>query len=349
LTPADARSALSYKAQLKEVGLDIGTLHSIVEVAGKFGDSGEVLEALAKYGSMGELDQELETKRKELETLSGNIEIHTQKLHASEQKMQAVQNKTTALEKTLVTYERLKAAGFDEKVLGDFAKVAEKYGKPPQVLMAINRFGDLSKMKTAEIELNSEIERKQESLKNLDKQGMQLKEPLEMCKNLLERKFGLTALQTIDIAAQKYGDLVEIIKAIEKYGAIVEIDQKTIQAKAALAEIKAKIEMMKEAYAQQSARNRTILDQFETLNAKAIEVGRAVGSVEEQLKGDPMARNLLALLRNPTSASYEDSLPNILVVLKCITAWATIHKSKFRYPSLVSSNLEELLKNLGVG
>jgi hypothetical protein len=176
---------------------------------------------------------------------------------------------------------------------------------------------------------------------------MQVKEPLEMCKNLLERKFGLSAIQMIDATARKYGEPIKVMEAIEKYGAIVEIDQKSAQAQAALAEFEVKIEVLKETFAQQNARNRTILDQFETLNAKAIEVGRAVGSVEERLKVDPMSRNLMALLQNPTSASYEDSLPLILAMLNRITAWAAIYKSKFRYSSLVNGNLEELLKHLG--
>ena len=45
MTPADARSALSYKAQLKEAGLDLDTLSRIDKAAGKFGGPAEVLEA----------------------------------------------------------------------------------------------------------------------------------------------------------------------------------------------------------------------------------------------------------------------------------------------------------------
>lgn len=349
LTPANARSALSYKAQLKEAGLDLDILSRIDKAAGKFGGSVEVLEAVAKYGSLGELDQELQKRKQRSDAQAAEMESCNHDLDNAARKLEKLRQETATREKALVTYERLKAAGFDEKTLTELAKATEKYDKPAQVLMAINRFGDLSKIKAADLELSGKIKQKRESLKNLEKQRMQLKELVEMCKKLLEHKFGLTAIQTIDAVARKYGDPVEIIKAIEKYGAIMEIDQKSAQAKAALAEIEGRIEVLKVTCAQQNARNATILDQFETLNAKAIEVGRAVGSVEEQVKGDSMAHNLLALLRNPTSASYEDSLPLILVTLKCITAWATIHQSKFRYPSLVSGKIEELLRDLGTG
>ena len=100
-------------------------------------------------------------------------------------------------------------------------------------------------------------------------------------------------------------------------------------------------------YAEQNARNITILEQFEALNAKAIEVGTNVGSIQEQMKKDTMARDLLILLRNPVSASYEEYCPLVLVLLKCISIWANMNKDKFRFPSLIDKNLEELTGYLG--
>ena len=135
-------------------------------------------------------------------------------------------------------------------------------------------------MKAADLELSSKIKGKRESLKSLDKQRTELKEPVELCKKLLERNFGLTTLSLIDMTARKYGEPIEVMNAIEKYGALIEIDKIITQARAALIEIQGKIDALKEIYAQQNARNATILDQFEILNAKAIEVGRAVGNVE---------------------------------------------------------------------
>ena len=174
-----------------------------------------------------------------------------------------------------------------------------------------------------------------------------LKEPIELCKRLLKRKFGLRALQLINITAWRYGEPTEVMKAIEAYGALKEIRKETDQAKTALAEIKGKVEAEKETYAEYSARNEAMLGQFEALNAKAIEVGTNVGSIQEQVKGDTMARDLLILLRNPVSASYEEYLPLALVLLKCISVWANMNKDKFRFPSLIDKNLQELTGYLG--
>ena len=83
------------------------------------------------------------------------------------------------------------------------------------------------------------------------------------------------------------------------------------------------------------------------MNAKAIEVGRAVGSVEEQIKKDTSARDILNLLQNPISAGYEQYFPLVLVTVKSIKIWAMINKDKLKYASLVNSKLQDLASYLG--
>ena len=100
-------------------------------------------------------------------------------------------------------------------------------------------------------------------------------------------------------------------------------------------------------YAEQNARNIAVLDQFEALNAKAIEVGRQVGAVQEQTKKDIGARAILKLLQNPSSVSYEEYCPVVLVLLKSTSVWANINKSRFHYPSLIDKSLEDLIGYLG--
>ena len=89
--------------------------------------------------------------------------------------------------------------------------------------------------------------------------------------------------------------------------------------------------------------------QLDTLGEKAIEVGTTVGSVQEQLKKDTLARDILNLLQNPVSAGYEEYSPLVLVLLKCISVWANINKSRFSFPSLIDKNLQEVVGYLGGG
>jgi len=347
LTPIDVQSVLSYKAQLENGGFDIQILLQIAEAAGKFGSPPEVIEAVAKYGGLGELDEELQAKQKDLETKAAEMGSRNQELDAASHKLEEARNETAAMEKTLATYRRLEAIGFDEKGLGELAKATEKYGTPPKVLRALNRFVDLTKLKATYDELRNKVKQKRQLVKNLDEQYSHLKEPIEMCKTLLKRKFGLNALSLINQTAWRYSEPTEVMKAIEAYGQLKEIKKQINQAETDLAEIKGKIEVLKETHAEYNARTNTILEQFETLNAKAIEVGRTVGSVEQQLKKDTLASNILNLMQNPVSAGYEQYLPLVLVMVKSISVWATINRSKFRFHSLVDKNLQDLAGYLG--
>jgi len=89
--------------------------------------------------------------------------------------------------------------------------------------------------------------------------------------------------------------------------------------------------------------------QLDALGAKAIEVGRTVGIVEQQIRKDTLARDLLYLLQNPAAAGYEEHAPLVLVLLKSISVWANMNKSRFSFPSLVDKNLQEVVGYLGGG
>ena len=317
-----------------------------------------MLEAVAVYGNLVKLDEEVKTRREELETLAAEmesrgqelatqVESRRQELDAAGQKLEELQNQTAAMEKALATYGRLEASGFDEKTLGELAKAAEKYGTTRKVLRAVNGFADLSNIKATDDELRKKVKQKRAMVKSLDEQYSHLKEPIELCKRLLKRKFGLRALQLINITAWRYGEPTEVMKAIEAYGALKEINKETDQAKTALAEIKGEVEAEKETFAEYSARNKAVLDQLEALNAKSIEVGRTVGIVQAQIKRDSLARDILTLLQNPALAGHEEYSPLVLVLLNSISIWANINRSKFRFSSLIDKNLQEVVGYLG--
>jgi len=340
LTPADAQAAVMYKAQLEDAGFNIEALFEIAEVAGKFGSPREVLGAVAKYGGLGELDEEVKTKQEKVKALTSEIESHRQELATASQKLEEIRNETATIVEALATCKRLEAIGFDEKALQELAEAADKYGGPRKVLAGVNSFGDLSGIKAASEEMQGKLQQQRATLKDLEEKYSHLKSAIGMCQKLMQdHKFGLDAITTILATAKMYGDPVKVLKAVESYGKRKAIDEETQQ-------LEARIEQLKKTESQYESRNKVILGQFEELNVKALEVGRTVGAVEEKLKGNTMARDLLILLQNPTSASYEESLPLVIVLLRGITIWALMNKNKFRYPFLVDRNLQEVLGNL---
>ncbi|MBA7689504.1 hypothetical protein ES703_98012 [subsurface metagenome] len=348
---AEKSELLKHAGELEKLSFDTERLRqlqeTLVEIGVKYGLKGK--EAVGKFFHTFKDYEGILGAESQLKGLQAQIETRRQELDKAEKKLDKVQKETADLRKALATYRRLEASGFDEKALDELAKASEKYGLPGKVLRAINRFVALSNIKGTEDELRKKIRQKRAMIKSLDEQYSHLKEPIELCKKLLKRKFGLSALQLINITARRYGEPTEVMKAIEAYGALKEIRKGTDQAKMELAEIEGKVEVLKETYAEQNARNIAILDQFEILNVKAIEVGTIVGSVQEQMKKDTMARDLLILLQNPVSASYETYCPLALVLLKSISIWTKINKDKFRFPSLIDKNLEELTGYLGGG
>ena len=346
---AEKSELLEYAREVGKLGFDIERLRqlreALTEIGAKHGLKGK--EAVSKFFYTLKDYEAILGAESQLKGLQAQIETRRQELDKADKKLEKVQKGTADLRKALATYRRVEAIGFDEKALGELAKASEKYGLPGKVLRAINRFVDLSNIKATDDELKNKVKQKRAMIKSLDEKYSHLREPIELCKKLLKRKFGLRSLQLINITAWRYGEPTEVMKAIEAYGALKEIGKETDQAKTVLAEIKGKVEAEKETYAEYSARNEAMLDQFEALNAKAIEVGQTVGTIQEQVKKDTMARDLLILLRNPVSASYEEYCPLVLVLLKCISIWANINKDKFRFPSLIDKNLEELTGYLG--
>jgi hypothetical protein len=87
--------------------------------------------------------------------------------------------------------------------------------------------------------------------------------------------------------------------------------------------------------------------QLDALGAKAIEVGRAVGVIEEQLGKDGKARDILNLLQNPTSAGYEDYATLVLPLARAMRIWVNENKSKFTLPYRIDEGLKALSDNLG--
>ena len=341
LTPADAQSAVSYKAQLEDAGFDIEALFEIAEAAGKFGSPREVLGAVVKHGSLEELDEEVKTKREALDTLVSEMESRAQELDTAGQKLEEVRNETATLEKALATYRRLEAVGFDEKALRELAKATDKYGGPRKVLAGVNSFGDLSRIKAASEEMQGKLQQQRATLKELEERHSHLKSAIEMCQKLLQdHKFGLDAITSILATAKIYGDPIKVLKAMESYGKRKAMDEEARQ-------LEARIEQLKKTGSQYESRNKAILDQFEALNVRALEVGRTLGSVEEQLKENTRARDILNLLQNPMAASYEDYAPLVLVLVWGIKVWVNENKSRFSLSYRIDEGLNALAKNLG--
>jgi len=353
---AEKSELLEYAGELGKLGLDIERLrqlqHTLREIGAKHGLKGKEVtnkffDDLKDYDASIGFERELITKRGQLDTLAGEAEKRSQQLDAAEKKLDNVRRQTAELRKELATYRRLEGIGFNGKALGELEKAGKKYGTPRKVLIALNRFTSLSDIKTAIEDMKGKLKQEKADVEAMEKKHLHLKSIIEMCEDLSGRKFSLQAITLIRATATKYGEPVDVIKAIEAYGSLKEIEKKISQARTELAETQAKIQRQKEVEAEYQARIGATLEQFEALNAKAIEVGRQAGVVQQQIKKDTLARDVLNLVQNPTSAGYEDCLPLVLVLLNSIRLWTDTNKNQFAYFALLDRNLKDAMGNIG--
>ncbi len=322
--------------QLHDALGEIGAKHGLKgkEVTGKFFDD------LKDY----EIIVGAELRLKGLQT---QIETRSLELDMAEKKLEKARDEMADVQKALASYQRLVSMGFDEKALGELEKAGKKYGTPRTVLTAVSRFGGLSDINTATEDMKGKLKQEKADVEATEKKHLHLKSIIEMCEDLLRRKFSLQTITLIRETAMKYGEAVDVMKAIEAHGSLEEIEKKISQARTGLVETQAKIQRQKELEAEYQARIRATLEQLEALNAKAIEAGRQVGVVQQQTKKDIKSRDILNLLQNTTSAGYEDCLPLVLVLLNSIRLWTDTNKNQFRYFSLLDRNLKDALENIG--
>ena len=322
--------------QLHDALGEIGAKHGLKgkEVTGKF--FGDLKDYEAIVGA--------ELRLKGLQT---QIETRSLELDMAEKKLEKARDEMADVQKALASYQRLVSMGFDEKALGELEKAVKKYGTPRTVLTAVSRFAGLSDIKTATEDMKGKLNQEKADVEATEKKHLHLKSIIEMCEDLLRRKFSLQTITLIRETAMKYGEAVDVMKAIEAYGSLEEIEKKISQARTGLVETQAKTQRQKELEAEYQARIRATLEQLEVLNAKAIEAGRQAGVAQQQTKKDAKSRDILNLLQNPTSAGYEDCLPLVLVMLNSIRLWTDTNKNQFRYFSLLDRNLKDALGNIG--
>lgn len=341
LTAEGVQTVLKHKSQLEQAGLDIGTESYIAEVAAGFGSSAEVLQALEKYTTLIKLDEEIETRRKELNSISKAIESGREECAGANKRLEAVEKKRGAAEKELAILKRLEANGFDEKTLKEIDLAADKYGNPEKVLAALNAFGGLCEIEAASKETRAKIQLDKITLEEMESKQSHLKSATEMCQELLFKyEFGFDVITAILTLAEVYGDPIKVLGAVESYGKLKALDEGVRQREA-------RIEVLKKTETQYQARVVTALEQFEHLNVRAIEVGRALGIVEEQLKQNTRARDVLILLQNPIAASFEPCVPLVLVLIQAVRVWVNQNKERFRLFYNIDRGLDDLTKNLG--
>ena len=315
---------LEHAGELEKLGFDTERLRqlreTLSEIGAKHGLKGK--EAVSKFfAELKDYDAKtgFEREIQRLETITGTKGLEAEKWQAE---ADSLSRRHKDLSEAITAVQSLIKQGVKVEQIVSWNSIVTKLGGPAELQDKLGQYKSMSEFldtKKREIEdCNSKVTELSAQIKALNEQKVEIEGAI--------KSLSSSGVKEITKVSDK---AITVLKSLSNSGVqeITKVSDKT--------------------YAEQNARNIEMLDQFEALNAKAIEVSRQVGAVQEQIKKDTMARDLLILLRNPVSASYEEYLPLALVLLKSISIWANINKDKFRFPSLIDKNFEELTGYLG--
>jgi len=240
LTIEEVRATISCKSKLKKLGMDAEDLKKIVETSNLYGGLSEVLEAIQMFGKLESVKNEVE----KLEDLKRDLIGEVSEL---KKKVSNLENQKSEIENVLSIYDELKKKGFDEVALEELRKAAEKYGRVKEVLTAVNSFREVKEIerKISEAEkMKSEIDAE---IKMLRANYAHLQTVVKLCDELLY-KHGFTTNAILDVyeVAKRYGNPIEVIKAIESYGSIRKLEEEIKRLKGRKRELETRISELEE-------------------------------------------------------------------------------------------------------
>ena len=330
----DVVQALDLKRELEKQGLNLQSLQHVVNLAKKFGDVQAVLEAVSKYGTLKQLYEELTEAEKQLKGVM-NTKLSETK-HLDEAKMELTQ-----LQQPLKAYEHVMKLGYSEAELRELSDLTRKYGGVQKVCEAMRAyveyvgiFNEISVAKTTLAETNAEIAK-------VEEQYAHLRTEIKMCGSLIVNyKFGLDAIAAIFSLAQKFGEPINVLKAIEAYGRLLSIQQEQIKSEAIVADLRKLITELE-------ARYQDTLNLLESLNGRALRVGQDIGRLGRELSDSRTLETILSLINHPTSASYEEHGQLVLAIAASLRKWALAYEQKLKSIGSIKLGLDSLIKDLG--
>ena len=319
---AEKNELLEHAGELGKLDFDTERLRqlkdTLVEIGAKHGLKGK--EAVSKFfDDLKDYEAVLEAKA----LLQGlQTQIETKKLEAEkwQAEEEALRRKHDDLKEAIGAVYALRAKGIKISQIVTWQQVLNQFETLDQFDEDLARYGDLEKLlKTRKEKTESyglRLAQVQSQVETLEKKRAKIEAAIDALKVA-----GIKELKGMTEAANKQ------LKAM---GA-TQIRETQVVGQGVRKELD------------------NLFAQLDALGGKAIMVGRAVGTVEEQLRRNGKARDILNLLENPMAATYEDYVALVLLLAISMRIWVSNNKDKFSLSYRVDEGLEALIKNLGGG
>jgi DNA repair exonuclease SbcCD ATPase subunit len=235
LAIAQLSEALTYKSRLDEVGLTIEGLKEVYKASEACGGFEGLVKAVNTYGSLQAMEAELSRLRSEKEGVE-------KRLSELKEEVARLDEEKSRVEGALRLYEELRKAGFEEDVLRGLKEASDKYGGVKGVIEAVKTYGSLTDLKSVLEELEERKSSVEAELKKLEADRAHLQTVIDMCDKLLyELKFSVPAITEVYEIAKRYGEPVEVLKAVGRYGELKAIEEDVEELTAKKRELESRI------------------------------------------------------------------------------------------------------------
>jgi|GEM_PF-1934777 len=275
----DLATIIIYKDELKSLGIGTVELQNLSNVSQKFGGLTGMLQAISTFESLKSIQDEISkisAKKEQLET----------KVTSLQTDIQTLQTKKEAIQRPLKLYEELKFDGFDQIALGNLAYTCRKYNRNiKEVLDAVNTYANLAEIEQKAKEAEGTRQREETRLKEIKEKRAHLQGALDMCDALLYRfNYSVTAIQELHEIAKNYGEPIEVLKAVGRFGDLKKIEEENEDLAKKKLELESKIKEMVMQVQSLKGQGEAIKESIAgLLQPLAIEIGKTIDSAFQKL------------------------------------------------------------------
>jgi hypothetical protein len=250
---------------LQKMGISNEMVGKLIQIIVKYGDFDTIMESINAFGKLQAIQSEIKTTT----LVKQDLEVRVESLTSE---VKELQDRKKAHEEPLILYQRLATDGFNGSTLERLKESSEKYGGPRQVLEAISRYADINELADAIKDEKNKAEAVQAERAKLDADYVHLAKVTAICDKLLQLGFSISAIQQIHDAATRYGEPLEVLKAIDGYGRLHEIQAEIANESITRDSLKAKVNELQEKLVtltgQTSAVEEVIQQTLNSMNSK---------------------------------------------------------------------------------
>jgi hypothetical protein len=335
LSLKDAVDTTILKDKLESYGLSLEALPTLVKVAQMHGNVQQVLDAFSVYTSITALKAaEADAKNKLSKTQA--------ELAASNKQLTQITSKAKLLDAPIKAYEAVKKQGFNEKVLTDLSALSANYGGPEPVIEAFKEYAKLQEIKKHMNTAKSRLAEYETKISQAITKHGHLISAIEMCETLITNyKLGLDAIGTILSVTKKFGEPIDIIKAIETYGKLASLEKGVIELSGIIAE-------REKLLAGLEAQFKEAQEKLNGLYGVVLEVADKRGRLEGECKASENLQKLLTIIQNPEQASFSKHGQIVLMLVVNLLKWVKTYASSFKLSTeVIQDGLKQFIEEMG--